>query len=1404
VATQKNAGEPYSLTGKQTIMHTNKSAGCRFTATGLLNKFFTLLVAHSYKLAMLLLLAGVTLSAVAQNSPPNIDTLTYCTGPMTPVVLCNSYTDPNGDPVAVVGGHTTFNCSLVFLNDTCVRYTPLPGFMGTDIVYLDICDNQNPAACSVFVYYVHVGCLPPLAYNDQALITPGNNLTFNGATQNPASGAFNFPVLQNDDPLCQNRPVSVAVVLVPPANGTYAIAPGGSGINYTPNPGFTGADAITYVACNNCPLCDTATVTITVAPTEPPCNPDVYICLPPDTALDFCPEFCNIDAANIATYDYAAVNGTVNPPTDDGCFTYVPNLGFTGEDIVTVTACDTGGNCSTAFAYLTFTNNCGGEPIFPTAQNDAQTTYTNTPVVVQALSNDVSPDGQTLTITSVSSPANGTAVISPDGLSVQYFPNSGFTGANQFTYTVCNTQGNCATATITITVVEPCQNQLSTCTQQGVPVQFCVSFCNLSGMSGISITGATSGYNTSINQLWGNCLAYTPLPAFTGTDTLTVTACAESGLCDVAQVIIEVGCIAPQANTDNAQTPQNTSVSIPVTNNDTAFCNASPAGTVSLATPPANGSATVDANGSINYFPNPDFTGSDVLTYTLCTDCAPDACTQAQVFITVTAVVTPQYDEYMAQPDVVQTPFNTAVTIPVLQNDLGADITIVSYSLAANGVVAPNPDGTFIYIPLNGFSGVDYFFYQICNTAGACQQTIVAVTVLPNAYPAMPPIAHTDMAVTPAATPITITVLANDSDPQALPLTITATTAPTGGAVALNPNGTITYTPNAGFTGTDLFTYTICNTQTLCNTASVSVAVGGAPAANLSPFAQNDFAVTPPGTTVNIPLLENDTEPNGQPLAATVISNPMNGTVSANPATGIATYTPNAGFEGVDYFTYMACNNGLPVLCDTAYVSVTVGSGNVPPIAQDDTAFGLENATVHILVIINDSDANDPLADLVISAIPTPPQNGTVTINSLQVIYQPNPGFTGADQFTYLLCDPMGACDEATVIVIINPAVAANPDAATTPQNNPVTINVLTNDQGVNIGISNLTQPANGSATALPDGNITYTPNTDFTGTDQFTYTICDNMANCSQTTVTITVLPDVPQLPPIAQNDTAITEVDMPLYLNILLNDSDPQGLPLAISNVVQPPNGTAIWMADGNIDYVPNPGFTGTDQFSYTVCNEVGLCADALVMITVLADTTPVAPAAVSDTVQTNLATPVIIAVLNNDVYLPSGAVVTLSLQNAPQNGTATLNPDNTFTYTPNPSFTGADWFVYTLQTSGGTATATVFITITNPITPPEDCPVMVAQGFSPNGDGTNETFLIAGIDEPCFDNLSISLTIFNRWGDVMYAIPNYRNSFAWNGEWQGKGKQAPAGTYYYTIEYLNANQEVQKLSGFIELMR
>ncbi|MDG1290399.1 MAG: Ig-like domain-containing protein [Lentibacter sp.] len=376
------------------------------------------------------------------------------------------------------------------------------------------------------------------------------------------------------------------------------------------------------------------------------------------------------------------------------------------------------------------------------------------------------------------------------------------------------------------------------------------------------------------------------------------------------------------------------------------------------------------------------------------------------------------------------------------------------------------------------------------------------------------PVLVDDSALTDEDTAVVVDVLGNDSDPEGDPLTVTDTTAPANSSVMINADGTVTYTPNTGFIGTDSFEYTVTDGQGNLSTVTVTVTVAD-PADNLPAMLVDDAAETDEDTAVVIDVLGNDSDPEGDALTVTDTTEPANGSVVIN-ADGTVTYTPDAGFTGEDTFEYSVEDEGGNI--STATVTVTVGDTgpNAPATPMDDMATTDEDTPVVINVLSNDTD---PEGDVLTVVDASEPANGTVVINpDGTVTYTPSAGFTGQDTFEYTVEDAGGNYSSAVVFVQVGegdlPPVATD-DADTTDVDTPLVITVLGNDsdpEGEALTVTGTTEPLNGSVAINADGTVTYTPDTGFTGTDTFDYTITDPAGNAS--TATVTVMVQDPSMP--------------------------------------------------------------------------------------------------------------------------------------------------------------------------------------------------------------------------------------------------------------------------------------------------
>lgn len=1242
---------------------------------------------------------GIDTNGVAGIDTAGDDTASLEIAPDTsPLPADDAVTTLEGTPVTVdvlandTGLGITFNGvttqpksgNVVVNGDGTLTYTPNPGFVGLDTFTYEVCDTNNNCATSVVTIDVTPTDRGPVANDDSRKTGVDTDVT--------------VAVLDNDeDP--EGGVLSI-VTTGNPLNG--AVTDNGDGtVTYTPAAGFTGTDTFDYTVVDE--EGNEATATVTIDVTDANANPvavDDTATTPEDTAVvidvDDNDTDADTDSLTVGTIVQPA-NGTV-ADNGDGTVTYTPDPDFTGDDTFVYTTCDASG-CDDATVTVTVSPEDDG----PIALDDRAVTPTDTPVTIPASANDIEPDGEDLTTTVTVPPANGSVVETSPGV-FEYTPNTGFTGRDTFAYEVCDPQANCDVAFVFVDVGQTNTAPDVSDDSETVPADVATTFDIGTNDAGdadgdtLYLQAFTSPQNgtVTIDFVSGEA-TYTPDAGYAGPDFFTYTVCDEHGACDTARVdLTVVGNDGPDAQPDEATTDEDTAVVIAVAANDS-----DPEGqaltVTGLPTAPANGTAVVNADGTVTYTPNANFNGVDTFEYTVCDE--SNACETE----TVTVTVLPVNDPPVPNDDGVAVPADATTTLDVLGNDSdpdGDDLTVLANSEPANGSITVNGDGSIDYTPDPGFVGTDTFTYLACDSSNLCEQATVTITV---GGANSPPDAVDDADTTTEETAVTIDVIGNDTDPDSDIPVVASVTLPSNGTAVDNGDGTITYTPNPGFTGTDTFRYTACDPSGACDVAEVTVDVSGI---NDGPSAVDDRVATPADTPTTVTPASNDTDPDGDTLTVTAVTQPDNGTAVLNPD-GTVTYTPATGFTGPDTFTYTVCDpSGL---CDGAEITVDVEVPvNEPPVAVDDIATA-DTATPEVITVL--ANDTDPETDTLFVASATKPANGTVSIGTDGTItYTSDAGFEGVDTFTYVACDPGGNCDAAEVVVTVGPPVNAPPvggdDEGLTDEDTAVTLNVLANDtdaDGETLTVTGATTPANGTVVVNADGTITYTPNPGFNGTDTFTYEVCDPSSVCDTVDVSVEVTPANDA--PVAVDDAWTVPADADTILAVTDNDSDPEGEPLTLLPTSSPAHGTLANNGDGTLTYTPEAGYVGTDTFTYTVCDPNGACDSATVTLDV--GGTNANPVAVDDSGTTSEDTAVLIDIATNDTDADAGDTLTVTSISAPANGTVTDNGDGTVTYLPNPQFSGNDTFTYTTcDGAGGCDTATVIVDVT----PVDDPPVAI----------------------------------------------------------------------------------------------
>jgi cysteine-rich repeat protein len=419
----------------------------------------------------------------------------------------------------------------------------------------------------------------------------------------------------------------------------------------------------------------------------------------------------------------------------------------------------------------------------------------------------------------------------------------------------------------------------------------------------------------------------------------------------------------------------------------------------------------------------------------------------------------------------------------------GDDVTIAVPEQPAHGTVTVTGN-SITYTPDANYNGPDQFSVTASDGVNAVSAVVdVTVTALNDA-----PIgvadslaASEDTASVVAAT----TLLANDSDVDGDPLSITAVGNAQNGTVSIAGTD-VTFLPAANFVGGGSYEYTLSD-GTVDVTVVVSVAIGDE---NDAPTAVDDTGTTDEDTAVAFAALAgNDTDPEAQTLAVTAVSDPTNGTVVLDA--GTATFTPDADFNGTATFNYTVSDG---VASDVGTVTITVAPVNDPPTAVDDNETTPEDTQIVLGTLAgNDADIDGPT--LTVSAVANA-TNGTAVLDAGSVTFTPAANFVGTASFTYTVSDGT-LTDDATVtieVTAVNDPPVAVDDTAAVQEGTSVTIThaeLLANDSdggdGAALTLTTVQNASNGTATNnAADATVTFTPDAAFTGTATFEYVVSD------------------------------------------------------------------------------------------------------------------------------------------------------------------------------------------------------------------------------------------------------------------------------------------------------------------------
>ncbi len=828
------------------------------------------------------------------------------------------------------------------------------------------------------------------------------------------------------------------------------------------------------------------------------------------------------------------VHGVLNFNAD-GSFIYTPAAGFEGLDSFVYAVADGPAQSLLAAVTIEVSNETA-----PVSANDAYSLSEDEPLAICAvtglLSNDDSAAGASVAL--VSGPASGALTLHSDGGFV-YVPAANFTGEVSFTYQATNLAGlgNEATVTLTIAAVNdvPVAANDSFTVNEDQPLVVATSLLmNDTDIENSPLTAElmSQPMHGSVTFNPNGTFNYQPQANFNGLDGFSYLVNDGTDHSSVATVTIRVNPIndTPVAENDEYTIDEDSPLSMiasGVLGNDTDLDNANL--TATLVAAPLHGAVTLNADGSFVYTPAANFSGVDGFSYE-----AGDGFASSDV-AAVTINVSPVNDAPLGAADAFTVAEDSTLTITsggVLANDTDVDTASLTATMGTSpthGSVILASDGTFIYTPNADFNGEDSFSYTAGDGEFVSSETVVTITVTPENDK---PMAADDAYMTDENQPLQIAaagVLSNDCDIDGDVLTAGIITGPANGTLALTADGSFLYTPNAGFAGTDTFTYAAAD-GTDAATAIVTITVNDViqpPITNADAFnVGEDLALD---VSAAWGVLANDFDPQSMALSAELVTPPAHGQLVLD-SSGAFRYTPDANFHGNDSFTYRAINAAGEMTEGTA--SIVVETINDAPTSSDDSfsvaAGGVLQTIAATGVQANDSDIDS--SSLTAKLLQGPTHGTLVFAADGSFTYTPAANYAGSDEFIYQLNDGMANSQVAHATIAITPSVVlentrpvVHNDHYELPGDVPFTVpasGILANDTDAEndaLIAQFFGGPQHGTVVLNTDGGFTYTPEAGYVGTDSFLYWASDGLLNSSLAAVTLRVsaVPAVENAPP-------------------------------------------------------------------------------------------------------------------------------------------------------------------------------------------------------------------------------------------------------------------------------------------------
>ncbi len=1155
--------------------------------------------------------------------------------------------------------------------------------------------------------------------------------------------AVTIDVLPNDSDVDGDK-LSIQSASVPEAQGKVEIVDGK--LVFTPAENFHGDAEITYTLTDGA-LTDQATVNVTVNAVND--TPVVESNLADQTlAEDFTPytidlntAFSDVDNVDGELTFSVSGNSNVLVSIENGIATISPTADWNGSETLTFTATDPSGESVSQTVDFTVA------PVVD-IEADSADVVEDTPTIINVLGNDTfESTDKVVSLDADNGPKNGTVIVNNDG-TVTYTPDDNYVGKDTFTYVV--TSGGVSESTTVEVNVTPvndapvAKDDIAT-TQEDTAVTIDV-LSNDTDVDGdkLSIQSATVPEAQGKVEIVDGKLVFTPAENFNGQAEITYTV-TDGQLTDEAKVTVTVNPVndaptikvdAVESITEDAVSTDTVVATLTIRDTDTSEDQL----TVSLENN-SNGYFVLVGNdvkltqAGVDAVNNDELNLKDLTISASVSDGVNPTANDSDSLIVNRVNDAPTVENAIADQELSE----DFATYTIDLNDAFKDSdSALNFSVSGNSnVLVSIENGIATISPTADWNGSETLTFTATDPSGESISQTVNFTVAPVAD------IVADKATVVEDTPAIIKVLGNDTfEGDGKVVSLDTNNGPANGTVSVNPDGSVTYTPNDNYVGKDTFTYVVTSGGV---SESTAVEVNVTPV-NDAPVAKDDIATTQEDTAVTIDVLSNDTDVDGDKLSIQSATVPeAQGKVEI--VDGKLVFTPAENFNGQAEITYTVTDGQLT---DEAKVTVTVNPVNDAPTikvdavesitedavstdtvvatltirdtdtSEDQLTVSLENNSNGYFVLVGndvkltqagvDAVNNDELnlKDLTISASVSDGVNPTANDSDSLIVNRVN----DAPTVENAIADQELSEDFATYTIDLNDAFKDS-------------------DSALNFSVSG----SSNVLVSIENGIATISPTADWNGSETLTFTATDPSGESVSQTVNFTVA----SVADIVADKATVVE-DTPTIINVLSNDTF-EGKDKVVSLDAEngPKNGTVIVNSDGTVTYTPDDNYVGKDTFTYVVTSG-GVSESTTVEVNV----TPVndAPVAKDDIATTQEDTAVTIDVLPNDTDADGDKLSVESASVPKEQGTVEV-VNGKLVFTPTENFNGDAEITYTVTDGQLTDEAKVTVTV-NPVNDAPTIKVDAVESITEDAVSTDTvvaTLTVRDTDTP-EDQLTVSL--------------------------------------------------------------